>query len=85
MPACPKIFFLVGFEYVGYSFAYVCHFVFLGDVWIRNQRAAVASRCATNLATHLRFWFCHKGPEKINIFGFLLKYGKKLSFSYPKN
>jgi hypothetical protein len=25
----------------------------LRDVWIRNQRAAVASKCATNLATHL--------------------------------
>jgi hypothetical protein len=31
----------------------VAHFVFLGDVWIRTQRAAVSSRCATNLATHL--------------------------------
>ncbi len=33
--------------------AYGAHFVFLGDVWIRTQRAAEASRCATNLATHL--------------------------------
>ena len=32
--------------------AYVAHFVFLGDVWIRTQRAAVASRAATNLAAH---------------------------------
>ncbi len=31
-------------------FAYGAHFV-----WIRTQRAAVASRCATNLATHLPF------------------------------
>ncbi len=38
---------------VGHSFDYVTHFVFLGDVWIRTQRAAVASRCSTNLATHL--------------------------------
>jgi hypothetical protein len=38
---------------VGHSFVYVAHFVFLRDVWIRTQRAAVASRCATNLATHL--------------------------------
>jgi hypothetical protein len=30
------------------------HFVFLRDFWIRTQRAAVASRRATNLATHLR-------------------------------
>jgi len=32
---------------------YVSHFVFLRDVWIRTQRATVASRRATNLATHL--------------------------------
>ncbi len=36
-----------------HPFAYVAHFVFLRDVWIRIQRAAAASRCATNLATHL--------------------------------
>jgi hypothetical protein len=40
-------------EFVGHSFAYVVHFEFLKDVWIRTQRAAVASRRATNLATHL--------------------------------
>jgi hypothetical protein len=32
---------------------YVAQFVFLRDVWIRTQRTAVASRCATNLATHI--------------------------------
>jgi hypothetical protein len=32
---------------VGHFFAYVAHFLFLKDVWIRTQRAAVASRCAT--------------------------------------
>jgi hypothetical protein len=37
--------------FVGHSFAYVAHFVFLRDVYIRTQRAAVASRRATNLAT----------------------------------
>jgi hypothetical protein len=37
----------------GHSFAYVAHLVFLRDVWIRTQIAAVASRRATNLATHL--------------------------------
>jgi hypothetical protein len=42
-----------GLECVGHSFAYVAHFVFLGDVWIRTQIAAVASRCAVNIATHL--------------------------------
>jgi hypothetical protein len=36
-----------------HSLSYVAHFVFLRDVWIRTQRAVVASRCATNLATHL--------------------------------
>ncbi len=38
---------------VGLSFAYVAHLVFLRDVWIRTKRAAAASRCYTNLATHL--------------------------------
>jgi hypothetical protein len=33
-----------GLESVGHSFAYVAHFVFFRDVWIRTQRAAVASR-----------------------------------------
>ncbi len=41
-----------GLECVGHSFAYVAHFVYLRDVWIQTQRAAVARR-ATNLATHL--------------------------------
>jgi hypothetical protein len=44
---------LGGLECVGHSFAYVAHFVFLRDVWIRSQTAAVARRRATNLATHL--------------------------------
>jgi len=38
---------------VGHSFADVAHFVFLRHIWIRTQRAASASRCATNLAIHL--------------------------------
>jgi hypothetical protein len=37
----------------GYSFTYVAHLVFSRDVWIRTQRAAVASRRTTNFATHL--------------------------------
>ncbi len=37
----------------GYSFVYVAHFIFLRDVWIWTQRAAGASRRATNIATHL--------------------------------
>jgi hypothetical protein len=50
------IFFLYifgGLERVGDSFAYVVHFVFLRDVFIRTQRVAVASKRATNLASHL--------------------------------
>ncbi len=34
-------------------FAFVAHFVFLRAVWVRTQIAAVASRRATNVATHL--------------------------------
>ncbi len=46
--------FLGGIECVGHCFAYLAHFVFLRDVWIRTQKAAVASRRAIiNLATHL--------------------------------
>ncbi len=56
------IFFFFKFLYIffaGYSvlatpsFAYVAHFEFFRNVWIRTQRAAVTSRRATNLATHL--------------------------------
>jgi hypothetical protein len=43
--------FFGGLKFVGHSFASVAHFAFLRDVWIRIQRAAVASRRATNLAT----------------------------------
>jgi hypothetical protein len=46
-------YFYSGLQCVGHSFAYVTHLVFLRDVWIRTQRATVASRRATNLATHL--------------------------------
>jgi hypothetical protein len=49
---CCCIFF-GGLECVGHSFAYLAHLVFLRDVWIRTQRATVASRRATSLATHL--------------------------------
>jgi hypothetical protein len=45
--------FFGGLECDGHSFAHVAHFVFLRDVWIRTQRAAVASKRVTNLATHL--------------------------------
>ncbi len=40
----------------------VTHFAFLRDVWIRTQKTTVASRPATNLATHLpRLEQEHKG------------------------
>jgi hypothetical protein len=52
-----KYYFLVylfgGLECDVHSFAYVAHFVFMRDVWIRTQRAAIVSRRATALATHL--------------------------------
>jgi hypothetical protein len=38
-----------GLDCVGPSFVYVAHFVFWRDAWIRTQRAAEASRRATNL------------------------------------
>jgi hypothetical protein len=43
--------FFCGLECAGHSFAHVAHFAYLRDVCFRTQRAAVASRCATNLAT----------------------------------
>ncbi len=47
------VYFLGGLECDGHSLAYVAHFVFFRDVWIRIQRAAVASSRATDLASHL--------------------------------
>jgi hypothetical protein len=47
--------FLGGIECVGHFFANVAHFLLLGDVWIRTQRADVVSRCATNLVTYLPY------------------------------
>jgi hypothetical protein len=41
------VYFFGGMECVGHPFAYVAHFVFL------RRRAAIATRRATNLATHL--------------------------------
>jgi hypothetical protein len=40
------------FTFLAAYSAFVAHFIFLRDVWIRTQRVAVASRRATNLATH---------------------------------
>ncbi len=44
-----------GLECVSHTFVNVGHFVFLRDVLSRTQRAAVASRRATNLATHVGY------------------------------
>ncbi len=49
----PFRYFFDGRECVGHSFANVTHFVFWRDVWNRSQRAAVASKRATNWATNL--------------------------------
>jgi hypothetical protein len=49
---CFFVHFFGELECVGHSFAYVAHFVFLRDVWIRTQRAAVATHLL-NLASHL--------------------------------
>jgi hypothetical protein len=59
-PFC--VYFFGGLECVGHSFAYVAHFVFWRDVWIRTQRAAVASRRATNQINCL---FSHKNSRII--------------------
>jgi hypothetical protein len=53
----PKLFkiFFGELECVGHSLAYIAQlYIFLRYVWIRTQRAAVASMRATNLSTHLR-------------------------------
>jgi hypothetical protein len=44
------VYFSSGLECVGHSFAFVTHFVFLRDVWIRTQRAAVRSKQAHQLS-----------------------------------
>jgi hypothetical protein len=46
---------------------YIAHFVFLRDVWIRTQRAALAGRRAINLApisliSHLISLLSHSSP-----------------------
>ncbi len=51
--------FFSGLECVGHFFAYVAHFVFLGNVWIRTQRDAVACRCTASFATRLPFLFLY--------------------------
>ncbi len=56
--------FLGGLEHVGHSFSYVAHFVFLRDVWVKTQRAAMASMRTTHLATQLPNLATHL-PEKV--------------------
>jgi hypothetical protein len=62
--------FFGGLQCVGNSFAYVAHFVFLRDVLIRTQRAAVASRRVT-LTTHLPVWCSLSVPVKSNVVSML--------------
>jgi hypothetical protein len=47
------LYFLAGWSVLATLFAYGARFVLWRDVWIRTQRAAVASRCDSILATHL--------------------------------
>ncbi len=66
-PVCISIFlFFGGLKFVGHSFEYIAHFVFLRDAWIRTQRAAVAARRATNLATHLPNLATHPHPPQLS-------------------
>jgi hypothetical protein len=55
---------------VGYSFALLMSpiFVFLRDVWIRTQSAAVASRRAINLAHPSPFVKCSFLKDKTDFF-----------------
>ncbi len=46
------LFFFGELECAGHSYAYVAHVLFLRDVWIRTQKATIASRRANSLATH---------------------------------
>ncbi len=48
-----NIYFFGGLECVGHSFAYVANFGIFERCLDSNQRAAIASWRATNLATHL--------------------------------
>jgi hypothetical protein len=50
------LFFFGGLECAGHSYAYVAHLLFLRDVWIRTQKATIASRRANSLATHPSSW-----------------------------
>ncbi len=51
--------FFGGIQCIGHFFAYVAHFIFLSDVWIRTHGAAVTSRRNTNLANHLPKFATH--------------------------
>ncbi len=42
-------------ECAGHSFAYVAHLVYLTDVWIRTQRAAVAKYLLSNKDNFTRY------------------------------
>ncbi len=67
--SCLFLFFFIGVQHIFFSFsqarvychsfAYVANFVIFRDVWIRTQSTAIASRHATNLATHLPLLVTH--------------------------
>jgi hypothetical protein len=46
---------------------YVAHFVFLRDVWVRTQRAAVSRMRATKLATYLPMITCSVGRATTSV------------------
>jgi hypothetical protein len=54
--------FFGGLECVGHSFAYVTHYVFLRYVWIRTQRAAIASvlYISSNINVNSRLFLMNK-------------------------
>jgi hypothetical protein len=78
------IIFFGGLQCVGHSFAYVAHFEFFRDVWIRTQRAAVPSRRASNLATYsISLKLSHPSPSyEIIDFSFCFGHVLKILFKY---
>jgi hypothetical protein len=72
------LYFFGGLECVGqgHSFAFVAHFVFLRDIWIRTKRAAAASMQA-------RHPLSHSSPCKlpVSLYPFALHFGQLADYS----